>query len=44
MKLERLVATVFMVAMVFVACALGIYFFYNDKEITDAIKANTETK
>ena len=31
-----------LVACVFVACALGIYFFYNDKEITDAIKAHNE--
>ena len=29
-----------LVACIFVACALGIYFFYNDKEITDAIKAH----
>ena len=31
-----------LVACIFVACALGIYFFYNDKEITDAIKASAE--
>ncbi|MBQ7859413.1 MAG: MFS transporter [Faecalibacterium sp.] len=31
-----------LVACVFVACALGIYFFYNDKEITDAIKAHNK--
>jgi len=31
-----------LVACIFVACALGIYFFYNDKEITDAIKAHNE--
>ena len=29
-----------LVACIFVACALGIYFFYNDREITDAIKAS----
>ena len=33
-----------LVACVFVACALGIYFFYNDKEIADAIKASNEAK
>ena len=33
-----------LVACVFVACALGIYFFYNDKEIAEAIKADTESK
>ena len=32
-----------LVASIFVACALGIYFFYNDKEITEAIKASNET-
>ena len=31
-----------LVACVFVACALGIYFFYNDKEIAAAIKAQNE--
>ena len=31
-----------LVACIFVACALGIYFFYNDKEITNAIKAHAE--
>ena len=31
-----------LVACIFVACALGIYFFYNDKEITEAIKASNE--
>ena len=32
-----------LVACIFVACALGIYFFYNDKEIVEAIrKANEE--
>ena len=31
-----------LVACIFVASALGIYFFYNDKEITDAIKAHNE--
>ena len=29
-----------LVACIFVACALGIYFFYNDREITEAIKAS----
>ena len=29
-----------LVACIFVACALGIYFFYNDKEIAAAIKAS----
>ena len=34
-----------LVACIFVACALGIYFFYNDKEIADAIKeSNNATK
>ena len=32
-----------LVACVFVACALGIYFFYNDKEITAAIQAHNKT-
>lgn len=32
-----------LVACVFVACALGIYFFYNDKEIADAIKEQTSS-
>ena len=32
-----------LVACIFVACALGIYFFYNDKEITDAIKASNNS-
>ncbi len=32
-----------LVACIFVACALSIYFFYNDKEITDAIKGHNET-
>lgn len=31
-----------LVACIFVACALGIYFFYNDKEIAGAIKADSE--
>ena len=31
-----------LVACIFVACALGIYFFYNDKEIAEAIKASNE--
>ncbi len=31
-----------LVACLFVACALGIYFFYNDREITAAIKAHNE--
>ncbi len=29
-----------LVACIFVACALGIYFFYNDKEISEAIAAD----
>ena len=33
-----------LVACIFVACALGIYFFYNDKEISAAIKASNEAK
>ena len=33
-----------LVAMLFVAGALGIYFFYNDKEIADTIKAHNEMK
>ena len=34
-----------LVACIFVACALGIYFFYNDKEIAATIrKANEEAK
>ncbi len=33
-----------LVACVFVACALGIYFFYNDKEINDAIREQSEAK
>ena len=34
-----------LVAMIFVACALGIYFFYNDNEIAEAIrKSNEEQK
>jgi len=33
-----------LVAMIFVACALGIYFFYNDKEITAAIEADRANK
>ena len=33
-----------LVACLFVACALGIYFLYNDKEIAAAIKANNEAK
>ena len=34
-----------LVAMIFVGCALCIYFFYNDKEISEAIrKANEEKK
>ena len=31
-----------LVACIFVACALGIYFFYDDKEISSAIKASNE--
>ncbi len=31
-----------LVACLFVACALGIYFFYNDREIAAAIKAHNE--
>lgn len=31
-----------LVACLFVACALGIYFFYNDREIATAIKAHNE--
>jgi len=31
-----------LVACLFVGCALGIYLFYNDKEITAAIKAHNE--
>jgi len=33
-----------LVACIFVACALGIYFFYDDKEIADTIKAGAESK
>ena len=34
-----------LVACIFVGCALGIYFFYNDKEIVNAIRRhNEETK
>lgn len=34
-----------LVAMIFVACALGIYFFYDDKQIAEAIrKTNEENK
>ena len=33
-----------LVACIFVACALGIYFFYNDKEIVAAIKAQNEAE
>ena len=33
-----------LVACVFVGCALGIYFFYDDKEISAAIKASNEAK
>jgi GPH family glycoside/pentoside/hexuronide:cation symporter len=33
-----------LVACVFVACALGIYFFYNDKEIADTIRKSNEEK
>ena len=33
-----------LVAMIFVGCALFIYFFYNDKEITNAIKAHNDVK
>lgn len=32
-----------LVACLFVACALGIYFFYNDKEISAAIRQANET-
>lgn len=31
-----------LVACLFVACALGIYFFYNDREIAAAIRAHNE--
>lgn len=31
-----------LVACIFVGCALGIYFFYNDKEIAETIKAHNE--
>ena len=31
-----------LVACLFVGCALGIYFFYNDKEIAETIKAHNE--
>ena len=31
-----------LVACIFVACALGIYFFYNDKEIAETIKQSNE--
>jgi hypothetical protein len=30
------------VACIFVACALGIYFFYDDKEIAKAIRESNE--
>ena len=33
-----------LVACIFVACALGIYFFYDDKEIAAAIRAENEKK
>ena len=33
-----------LVACIFVACAMGIYFFYNDKEIAAAIKESNEAK
>ena len=33
-----------LVAMLFVGCALGIYFFYNDKEIAAAIRKASEEK
>ena len=33
-----------LVACIFVACALGIYFFYNDKEIAAAIKTQNEAE
>ena len=33
-----------LVACIFVACALGIYFFYDDKEITTAIRKANEEK
>ena len=32
-----------LVACVFVGCALGIYFFYNDKEIAQTIREHNET-
>ena len=32
-----------LVACIFVACAMCIYFLYDDREITSAIKANNET-
>ena len=31
-----------LVACIFVGCALGIYFFYNDREITRTLKAYNE--
>ena len=33
-----------LVACIFVGCALGIYFFYNDKEIAETIKEHNEAK
>ena len=33
-----------LVACIFVGCALGIYFFYDDKEITRAIREHNEEK
>ena len=33
-----------LVAMIFVGCALFIYFFYNDKEISEAIRKSNEEK
>ena len=33
-----------LVASIFVGCALGIYFLYDDKEIASTIKASSEVK
>ena len=33
-----------LVACIFVGCALGIYFFYNDKEIAETIQAHNEAQ
>ena len=32
-----------LVACIFVGCAMGIYFFYNDREIAETIKVHNET-